>query len=52
MFFDNYAFGIVVVPHYTHSYSSNYDSNLTETIYETKGEEVIKKAIENHNKNL
>ena len=43
IFFDNYAFGIVVVPHYTHSYSSNCYSDLMETIYETKGEEVIEK---------
>lgn len=43
MFFDNYAFGIVVVPTYTHSYSSNCYSDLTETIYETKGEKVVKK---------
>lgn len=43
IFFDNYAFGIVVVPHYTHSYSSNCYSDLMETIHETKGEEVIEK---------
>lgn len=44
MFFDNYAWGIVIPPPIIHiTRSCNCD--LTKVIYEKKGEEVVKKNV-------
>lgn len=43
IFFDNYAFGVIVPQPIIYSHSSSCNCDLTEEIYEKKGEEVVKK---------